>query len=296
MGEGLLSMRAWTAAILMLPCLCAGGNDFWRLGDIPRGMPHPFLWDSFFGDWEAPQFTAPDSLRLDVHVLDSMAVKLGADLTVHHENRRCYERRLLSIKTYGYCFAVEWPAAALDTLVSDTLDWGIDTVRLEKNRIFSRYRFEASLGENTWSDSGFTRFLNSAYHQELFPGYRRADSLFQNPPAQPNQWGLWSRGALSMGWAAGYALKHNPTVAESKQKILWYYAADAYFVLLASALTAGAVYRGEPEKIPMGLVVLKGVYTALGLGIALPILSIDLGEWGKVRKSGYRMPRAAMRK
>jgi hypothetical protein len=240
---------------------------------------------------KAPRNFILDSSRLDSRRLDSLAERLGAKAYYHGESALCYERRRFGRTVYSYCFRADWTPASVDTLVADTNAWSVDSIQLRKGRLFGYYAF-AARGYSGWQEDRVSTFLHSAYHQDLYPGYRERDSLFMPMPRQ-NQLGLWLRGVVSPTWAVYYASPRDPFAGFSRhanwEKIA--YLSDGYFTTLAMIAVAAMLTDGKAENRTRVLWLVAGAHTAVSLGVFLPILSMDLGESMRFRLSGYRFPR-----
>jgi hypothetical protein len=278
--------RLLASWFLSFPCIVAAQLAPGIIGGVIGGLS-PIL-STGSNSTSHQQFTV-DSLRLDIRILDTLAARLGAKPTSRSPDEYCWQRRVLGRKVYDYCFIAEWPGANADTLLSDTNAWGIDTLRLRKNRMFGYYYFRAATGDAYEVSSNLAAFLNSAYHQELFPAYRRMDSLFLPVPRQ-TQAGLWLRGAASMGWAARYSGRDNPFMGAKRYVAELYYVLDGIMAIVGVGTAVQLVNEGSPEKIPQSLLAVKTGHTVLSWLIFTPMLSLELGETLKLRNAGYRFP------
>jgi hypothetical protein len=246
-----------------------------------------------WNDDKEPRNFLVDSLRLDTRILDTMAARLGARPAWSGRDTYCYERSSLGRSMYLYCFQSRWSLAEIDSVVVERNAWGTDTIGLRKDELFGYYLFDGMPFASRFRNSlNLTRLLHSAYHQHLFPAYGRMDDRFMIPPGQ-SQRGLWLRGSASAVWASEYAASGNPfagksTRLESKQM---FYMLDGLFATFGTIMAISAIGSGTMESLPGHLLVLKGIHSAITLGVFLPTISLELGETIRIRNSGYRWPR-----
>lgn len=233
---------------------------------------------------------AVDTLRLDLRVLDTIAARVGARPVGISTDEACYERRVLGFPIHDYCFSAIWRRAETDTTLIVSQPWKTDTVRLRKDHAFGTYYFSASTQGNSRVSENLGRFLNSAYHQELFPSYKAMDSLFL-PPLPQTRTGLWLRGGASLGWASQYTGRGNPFLASKNAQAWVFYLIDGFFAAEAAYVVARSLEEGDSGEIPLRLLGVKAIHTAFSYCFFMPFISIQFGETLKLQNSGFRFPR-----
>jgi hypothetical protein len=257
------------------------------IGGLMGGLMAPYMMVAG-GPAFSPQRFVIDSLRLDEKALDTLAAKLGAFPTRRQPNEICYQKRAVGRTAYDFCLEVTWPRAYKDTILIDTADWSVDTLTLKKNRMIGIYRFWVETRDDYRVNRSLAMFLESAYHQQLFPDYRARDSLFQ-APSDMTQWGLWSRGTVSFGWGADYALHRNPFTGGPRGFVTgMLYVFDGVFCIAAVAMAAGSDSPGEAAQ---KVLITEAVHTGFAYCLWLPLLSLEIGQTIRLRESGYRFPR-----
>ena len=233
---------------------------------------------------------AVDTLRLDYGILDTIAARLGARPGGIAKDVACYQRRVLGFPVHDYCFSAVWRRAEIDTTLIVSQPWKTDTVRLQKDHAFGRYFFSASTQGNSRASENLSLFLNSAYHQEMFPSYKSMDSLFL-PPLPQTRTGLWLRGGASLGWASQYAGRGNPFLASVNLQALGFFLIDGFFAMEAAYVVARSMEEGDSGEIPLRLLGMKAIHTAFSYWFFMPFISIQFGETLKLQNSGFRFPK-----
>lgn len=240
----------------------------------------------------APAFQEQLTLQagnVDMAILDRMQARLQSSLADVHLDSRCYERRSFGQRVYRYCFDYSLVRATVDTTVTLPRPWRDEPVVLKPQLALLKYGFAARTGDDMGSDShNLAAFLNSAYHQELYPEYAKADSNFL-PPLRKSQLGLWTRGAVSMGWGVQYAARGNPfQTGAAVGLVKWLlYGVDAiFYVGMAVAATEGK----DAEAGLLYAAQAKALHTGISYAIFTPLLSLELAETLRIRDSGYRLP------
>lgn len=268
-----------------LACACAPTGAQVMAGALAGSMVPYFLEQSSSAD--SPFALVTDSSRLDTDALIRMAARLGATKTEARMDTQCWEKRIpIAGLAYEYCFHARWRRAGTDTLAVLPQPWGADSLAIRRGRLFGYYSFHTSVQDQYRVARNFATFLHSAYHQETMRGYAVRDSLFQAPPPQ-TQTGLWSRGAISMGWAAHYAGERNPFMGYRGLLTVLLGIIDAGFGIAAVAVAADA---DSPAEALRNLAIVKAGHTAFSWAIFTPVLSVEIGPTIRVREAGYRFP------
>lgn len=277
----------WALALCLATAAPASGQVLEGiLGGVVGGVT-PWILGPGSGPGSDFQATL-DTSRIQMRILDSLDRKLGLTLAERSRDTRCYER-WKGQKAYEFCFRTSLKVALQDSAVAVVRPWGAEALTLAPNQAFLAYGFSARTGDEMgWDSHNLAAFLNSAYHQELYPEYRAREDRFLSLPRK-SQWGLWSRGLLSMGWGVDYASRRNPFMTGGAVRFVkWMlYGFDAAFFtgMVVTAAQAGSLDQGWKDALRI-----KAFHAGLSGGIFTPLISLELSETLRLQDSGYRFP------
>ncbi len=161
-----------------------------------------------------------------------------------------------------------------------------NTIYLKPNEQVYVYGFTSKLGEGKKAARNYSRFLMSAYRQELDSKYSQDLNNFSVlAPIEKSEY--WKRNWINMGYGASYLVKDNPFAGSKSLSVATFYIIESLFYIP----TFGGPFMGETtgDKIKISLTgVTCLILTKVFFGSTWGNKHIKLNK--SIRQSGYKIP------